>query len=137
MQFDFRNIYSTILTDWLGGSKSTTNTILFDEFDALPLFKTGCSAALSINEFLLDKLEISIHPNPAIDYIDIKFFGNNEHVKITLYNTIGAVVRNITNKKYNLSPQIIKADLQGLPKGNYFLHFQSKGIYKTKKLIKY
>ncbi|MFQ3296371.1 MAG: hypothetical protein ACI9JT_000078 [Polaribacter sp.] len=137
MQFDFRNIYSTILTDWLGGSKSTTNTILFDEFDALPLFKTGCSAALSTNEFLLDKLEISIHPNPAIDYIDIKFFGNNEHVKITLYNTIGAVVRNITNKKYNLSPQIIKADLQGLPKGNYFLHFQSKGIYKTKKLIKY
>jgi uncharacterized protein (DUF1501 family) len=137
MQYDFRNIYSTILTDWLGGSKADVNSALFNEYDALPLFKAGCSAALSTDNFLSDNFEMAVYPNPAIDYVDIKFFGNNENVKITLFNTIGAVVKNITNKKYASIQHIIHVDLQGLHKGNYFVLYQSKGISKTKKMIKY
>lgn len=137
MQYDFRNIYSTLLTDWLGGSKTTANTVLYKEFDALPLFKAGCSAALSVNDVLLDTLEIAVYPNPAIHNVHIKFFGNNENVKITLYNTIGAVVKNITNKKYSSVQHIITIDLQNLPKGNYFVLYQSNGISKTKKILKF
>lgn len=137
MQFDFRNIYSTILTDWLGGSTADVNTILFNQFDTLPLFKTGCSAALSTDAFTLKELEIEVYPNPAINYIDIKFFGSNENIKITLYNTIGAVVKNITHKNYAAIQHIIGVDLQNLPKGNYFIHYQSVGVSKTKKILKY
>ena len=36
MQYDFRSIYSTILTDWLGASKSESTSVLFENFDALP-----------------------------------------------------------------------------------------------------
>jgi hypothetical protein len=137
MQYDFRNIYSTLLTDWLGGSKTTANTVLYKDFDALPLFKAGCSAALSVNDVLLDTLEIAVYPNPAIHNVHIKFFGNNENVKITLYNTIGAVIKNITNKKYSSVQHIITIDLQNLPKGNYFVLYQSNGISKTKKILKF
>lgn len=137
MQYDFRNIYSTLLTDWLGGSKQEANAALFKEFDTLPLFKTGCSAALSTEDVLLDAFDIGVYPNPTFNFINIKFFGNNQNVKITLYNTIGAVVKNITNKKYSSVQHIINVDLQSLPKGNYFVHYQSNGISKTKKILKY
>ena len=137
MQFDFRNIYSTILTDWLGATKQESTSVLFDEFDALPLFKSGCSAALSSDEFLLDKNQIKVYPNPTSDFINIKFFGTNELTKITLYNSIGAVVKVITNRKYSSIQHSIQVDIQSLAKGNYFVHFQTRGNSKTKKLLKY
>ncbi len=137
MQYDFRNIYSTVLTDWLGATKQETTSVLFNEFNALPLFKEGCSAALSTSDFLLKELEIDVFPNPTISSVNINFFGNNETVKISLFNNIGAIVKQITNKKYNSKQHIIKVDVQNLPKGNYFIHYQSKGISKTKKLLKY
>ena len=67
-----------------------TNSVLFNEFDALPLFKTGCFVILFTDSFLLDEIEVVVYPNPTIG---IKFFGNNENVKITFYNTIGVVVK--------------------------------------------
>ncbi|MFK8061038.1 MAG: DUF1501 domain-containing protein [Polaribacter sp.] len=137
MQFDFRNIYSTILTDWLGATKQESTNVLFDNFDALPLFKSGCSAALSTDDFLQQELNINVYPNPAMNFINIQFFGNNENVKISLYNAIGAIVKQITNQKFSTIQHTINVDIQNLPKGNYFVHYQSKGISKTKKLLKY
>jgi uncharacterized protein (DUF1501 family) len=137
MQYDFRNIYSTILTDWLGATKQASTSVLFDQFDALPLFKEGCSAALSADNFLLDSYELKVYPNPVIHKLNIVFVGNNELVKITLYNSIGAVVKEITHKKYSHLQHTIHTDVQNLPKGNYFIHYQSKGVSKTKKLLKY
>lgn len=137
MQFDFRNIYSTILTDWLGATKQESNIILFENFDALPLFKNGCNASLSTDTNLLDFRDINIHPNPASTFFNIRFFGTNEPTKITLYNSIGAVVKEITNKTYSLIQYSIKVDIESLPSGNYFVHYQTRGISKTKKLMKY
>ena len=137
MQYDFRNVYGTILTDWLGATKTESNTVLFDEFDSLPLFKDGCNGTLSTDTFILDELSLDVYPNPTMDFINIRFFGNNENIKITLYNTIGAVLKEVTNEKYSSIQHTLKVDLQRLPKGNYFIHYQSKGISKTKKLLKY
>ena len=137
MQFDFRNIYSSILTDWLGATKQESNTVLFDEFDELPLFKSGCSASLSSDDIFLDKTEINIYPNPTSDFININFFGTNQSTKITMYNAIGAVVKQITYKEYSSTQHSIQFNVKSLPKGNYFIHYQSKGISKTKKLLKY
>jgi hypothetical protein len=137
MQYDFRNIYSSLLTDYLGATKQEATSVLFNDFSALPIFKEGCSAALSTNKFLSKELEINVYPNPTIDNINIEFFGNNEHVKITLYNSIGAVVKQITNQKYSAIQHHLTANMQNLTKGTYFVHYQSKGIYKTRKLLKY
>ncbi len=137
MQYDFRNIYGTILTDWLGATKQKATTVLFDNFDALPLFKTGCSAALSADDFLLQQLNFDVFPNPTVKDVNLKFLGNNETIKITLYNSIGGVVKQITDQKYSNTLHILNVDIQNLPTGNYFIHYQSKGISKTKKLLKY
>jgi uncharacterized protein (DUF1501 family) len=42
MQFDFRNIYGTILSQWLGVSESEVKNIIFQDYQALPIFKPGC-----------------------------------------------------------------------------------------------
>lgn len=137
MQYDFRNVYSTILMDWLGASQTESNTVLFEEFTPLPIFKDGCRGTLSSDDFLLEELSIKVYPNPTVDIVNISFFGNNENVKITLYNTIGAVVKEISNDKYSSIKHTLTVDLRRFPKGNYFVHYQSKGVTKTKKVLKY
>ncbi len=42
MQFDFRNVYGTILSQWLGASETDVRNIIFPEFQSLPMFKQGC-----------------------------------------------------------------------------------------------
>jgi len=137
MQFDFRNIYSTILTDWLGATKTESSTVLFKDFDALPLFKAGCSAALSTDNFSLDdELLLNVYPNPSSDFVTISFIGNNERTKISLFNSIGAVVKEISYERFASEKQAVLVDLRNLSRGTYFVFFNSAGITKTKKLIK-
>ena len=137
MQFDFRSVYSTILTDWLGATKQDANSVLFNDFNSLPLFKNGCSAALSTEGFLIEKSEIGVYPNPTSSYINIQFIGNNENTKITLYNSLGAIVKHIANQNFDSSNHELKIDISYLPKGNYFIHYQTRGISKTKKVLKF
>ena len=137
MQYDFRSVYSTILTDWLGATKEESKTVLFEDFESIPIFKNGCSAALSTENVLLYNSEISLFPNPTSDYINIRFFGNNENTKITLYNSLGAVIKNIANTNFATTEHQLKIDVSNLTKGSYFVHYQTKGISKTKKLLKY
>lgn len=42
MQYDFRNVYGTILSQWLGASENQVKDIIFEDFQALPIFKQGC-----------------------------------------------------------------------------------------------
>jgi hypothetical protein len=137
MEQQHRYLYLVLLTDWLGATKPESAIVLGDEFDSLPIFKEGCSAALSTKNFIQDKLKINVYPNPAIDTINIQFSGNNELVKITLYNTIGAVIKEITNKKYSTTQHTLSIHIKNLPQGNYFVLYQTKGVSKTKKILKY
>jgi uncharacterized protein (DUF1501 family) len=42
MQFDFRNVYGTILSQWLGASETEVKNIISQDFQAMPIFKQGC-----------------------------------------------------------------------------------------------
>lgn len=37
VEFDFRQIYTAILSQWLGGSENTQQNVLFKDFDAVPI----------------------------------------------------------------------------------------------------
>ena len=137
MQYDFRNIYSTMLTDWLGATNTEANTVLFNDFDSLPILKEGCNGTLSDEDVFFEEFNLNVYPNPTINEVNINFKGNNNIIKITLYNSIGAVIKNITNTVYTSQKHTLKVNLNSLPKGNYFIHYQSKNISKTKKILKY
>ena len=42
MEYDFRDVYGTILNQWLGLSTSEVMDVLYPDFQALPLFKESC-----------------------------------------------------------------------------------------------
>ncbi|REA62494.1 hypothetical protein DSL64_09605 [Dyadobacter luteus] len=74
MQIDFRRVYGDILNDWFGNSQSSTNSILFKEFDTISLFSETVESVSS--GFWPDRNIWSTGRPPGVnDYVKI----NNGH----------------------------------------------------------
>ena len=68
MQFDFRQVYTTIMQDWLCMSEAEATDVLGARFQKLPIFKTKpIIEPIENNRFV-------IYPNPIIDnQVNIRF----------------------------------------------------------------
>ena len=70
MQFDFRQIYSTIMQDWLCMTEDQTTDVLGSKFEKLPIFKTKTQKIIESE----DNNVFVIYPNPIKDnQVNIQF----------------------------------------------------------------
>jgi Leucine-rich repeat (LRR) protein len=94
--------------------------------DATATYSSTCSA-LGIEESVFDK--INIYPNPTKGELHIS---NITLEKVTVYDTLGKLVKTITSSSGSTEHSI---DLKGLPKGTYFLYLENDGDHTAKKII--
>lgn len=100
------------------GTKPQHDELTFVDFDAL-----------SVEDNILESLNIKVFPNPVSNYLSIKNSGSNVIDKIDLYNTHGQLIYSSNSQE--------TINLSGLVSGVYFIQLkidESKII--TKKIIK-
>jgi hypothetical protein len=77
------------------------------------------------------KVDVSIYPNPASNFVNIVMENAINNVDFTLYNILGDAVLTV-----NLNAGTNKVELSELPNGVYFYSIMKEGnILETKKLI--
>jgi hypothetical protein len=83
-----------------------------------------------------DRIFVShLYPNPAVDFaqVDYQFSGNNQEVKIAIYNVLGLVVKEVELDRDDRSAKI---SLRELNSGLYMYQLLVDGKpVATKKLI--
>jgi hypothetical protein len=83
-----------------------------------------------------DRIFVShLYPNPAVDFaqVDYQFSGNNQEVKIAIYNVLGQVVKEIDLDK---DDRFVKISLRELNSGLYIYRLLVDGKpVATKKLM--
>ncbi len=92
MQFQFKQIYSTILQDWLCMSETQTADVLGGTYLKLPIFNT---TILSSTNFETDDNNfVSIYPNPVTDSIlNLQFNDTiNDVINIQIFSIQGTQV---------------------------------------------
>lgn len=134
MQYDFRDIYGTILKDWLGLNTTEVNNVLHPNVQTLPLFKTSCIQTLSNPELQKIDFEIKLYPNPASSFINIEFSNWSDVTQVSIFDARGSQIEKIQAENY--SNQSINLNVSNYPSGIYFVHIQNKFGNKTKKFIK-
>lgn len=80
MQYDFRQLYSSVMQDWLCLSSADAESVLGSSFSKLPIF-SGSNSILPINTITLTgqyyngsaKLSWKVHENPKYDYFIVQF----------------------------------------------------------------
>ena len=94
-----------------------------------PILSVQWTNPLSTEEFAYHDFKIS--PNPAKDFIQVKFSETISNIQIDIYNVLG---KQMYSKLYTSNTPI---NISYLNTGLYFLKVSSDGIAKTKKIIKY
>lgn len=131
MQFDFRQIYSSIMQDWLCMSEVETNQVLGATFSKLAIFK---NEALDNVTFTNDSF-FAVYPNPIADNtINITFKENiNTYVNAQLFTIQGTKV---FSKSFKVNGNFLSFTTENaLAKGIYILEIEYNNYKLHTKLI--
>lgn len=103
----------------------------------------GCSSTseatgivTSIEDGNLEAASVSLHPNPAADYVVVQYTGKSSNsTLVSIYNTQGVQVQ---NKMMQFEENKLKAefDLQKLPGGVYMIFIEAEDDVLVKKFVK-
>jgi uncharacterized protein (DUF1501 family) len=117
MQYDFRQIYTSILQQWFGLSKTDAAGVLLKDVSTLPIFKTtGDVKDLANSETVF----VKNYPNPFINSTTIELNTIGGFTQIKVYDAIGNEIQTLVNKSLAAGKHEIVFDTSNLPEGNYY-----------------
>ncbi len=96
-----------------------------------PKIEICYSYAVSVNETVADEIRFNVYPNPARNTVTVEL-GNDqqEDYSIELINTLGEVMKRITNAK-----QLETIEIINYPKGVYVIRVTNDNTNRTKLLL--
>ncbi len=134
MQYDFRSVYGSVLSDWLEVDEDVINDVLEGEFQKIDLF-ADCSTVSTI-ENDSQSIAMRIFPNPTDQKITLEFESKGELIKISMFDTLGHEVKVITNQFRSSGLHTLQIDISEFPLGPYFVRIQTKKAQKTVRIVK-
>ena len=120
MQFDFRQLYSSIMQDWLCMTEAQTTQVLGSNFTKIPIFKNGNLSTASFEEVSF----MAVYPNPITDQIiNINFKESlNGYVNLKLFSMQGTLV---FQKPFNINGNFLTVPFENaIATGIYILEVE-------------
>jgi hypothetical protein len=105
----------------------------FSEGIAADVIALDVRTTFGINNKTQDKDFVTIYPNPAGDFIFLKFNRGEAISNIAIYDITG---QKLMNQGISGTEQFLRIDCANLPSGIYFLSVTTDNGLKTKKFIK-
>ncbi len=137
MQYDFRQVYSTIFEQWLCVPGEDVQNLLFKDFEQLPFVKNSPCGVVNNKEHVYhDSNLIRVFPNPVMDFAQIEFEGTGAMVSIDLYDMSGKKVASPIRANFSTGRHIQGFSVEGLPAGSYYVKYSSGSATQSAKLIK-
>lgn len=135
MQYDFRNVYGSVLVDWFEVDPADVQNLLFPDFSYFPLVNT-CNVSAT-KELPAAELTLLPYPNPFTREVNVAFQSGNEHVKLSVFNGAGQELKVLINKRLQAGEHNLTFDGSWLPSGSYYFHLRlENGRQKTKLIVK-
>lgn len=127
MQFDFRQIYSSLLTQWFNINNDNLDEVLFRQFNQLPIIRTSTS----VSNIFKGNTNLALYPNPTSDFLNIKLpeniaLLNSKPALIRIFSTSGNQVFQNDNIRFGLNNEI-RLDLERIPSGSYIFSLEISG----------
>ncbi|MEI6408119.1 MAG: DUF1501 domain-containing protein [Bacteroidota bacterium] len=143
-QFDYRQVFTTLLQDWLGASNYILEQTMFEGYTKLPLIN---SQALVMPDCYLgttgifdatpEARPLSVFPNPASDRTEVAFKSSQSFdARLTLHSLGGSLVSS-NSMRVQPGMNFYYVDVRQLPPGPYFIRLenQASGHAEVVKLI--
>lgn len=122
MQYDFRQVYASVLQDWFGLSDSDLKIAMGNkDFNTLPIFKNN-KAEIDDYIDLVSRISLKkIYPNPAYGDVKIDYFTESGRVKLILFDARGAQIETIVDEWHSHGDYTAVLNTSHLQSGNYII----------------
>ena len=136
-QYDFRQVYGSILSQWLCVGSNDVNNALLDSYTEIPVMaETACQSTGNRNLQTTAKDWIKVYPNPVNGQATIEFESDGSPVHIELVNLSGQKIEDLFIGRVAPGVHQEKVRTTHLTPGVYFVRLQSRSIVQTKVIHK-
>jgi len=134
MQYDFRDVYGSILMDWFGAKKQDVKAVLHSQFSYLSLIE-GCNTTNTNVIFADTPFKVNHFPNPFSHQLQIEFESNREWIRLSIFDEIGKEVKVLMDEQKRAGTYRVMFNANGLPVGNYYYHLVGENGRRVTKLV--
>lgn len=137
-QYDFRSIYASILKQWFCVKDGDLQTIMLKNFQEIYLATNAACGTTGIEDIIGPAGEQLIinYPNPFVESTNITFYTKGGHTLVQVMDTMGRVLRTLTDKTYTPGTYNVTFDSHGLPTGVYYARFQNGSRQQVRPMLK-
>jgi len=133
MQFDYRQLYATVMQDWLCMTEDEVTQVLGTNYAKLPIFN---NVLLSTVDFDIEQNQsVRVYPNPCVDgNITLRLpTSSYDYVNVSLLSVNGALIH---SGSYKMQGQELQLRYnQFATNAVYILHIDWNGNSFYKKII--
>lgn len=132
-EYDFREVYATLLSDWFELEQAETLAALGGNFTKIPFIK-GEFAVSNENDELPGRFQLhQNYPNPFNPTTTISFvLSKANKVTLQVFSIQGKLVRTLINKNYSSGSHTVTFDASNLASGVYVYRLTAGGNVQTK-----
>jgi uncharacterized protein (DUF1501 family) len=136
-QYDYRQIYTSILLDWLGASTGAIEASKFEDYIDTRLDIINSPFNVPENQGLRELLSIeNIYPNPATDWLMVDYtLPQTGKVVITLMNSKGLRTGRTIETSGIKGKNGIRIPVHSMAPGLYILHLNFNGQAISRKVM--
>lgn len=134
-QFDYRQVFTTLLQDWLGADDQVLTETMFDGYSKIALVDTAAIVnpdcylpmTVSSHDNYLTEKPLTIFPNPASIQAEIGYSNTGAafEARLTLHSLGGAMVSS-TKVLVEQDANVFFLDVSPLPPGTYFVRLENR-----------
>lgn len=136
-QFDYRQVFTTLLQDWLGASEQVLTDTMFDGFAKIPLVDAAAvvnpdcylpSNTVGANDYLY-RLErpLTVFPNPASVQAEIGFVNKDNAFDAHLtVHSLGGTLVSSAQVSAETDVNVYFVEVANLPPGPYFVRLENR-----------
>lgn len=135
MQYDFRDIYGSVLEDWFGVESSKVSALLHANYQHIPVIR-DCKLATSTGNLSLPPVEISAFPNPFHREIRIQFRSQGSRVRLSVFDAMGSELAVLLDQAMGEGQHTVYWNAAHLPAGTYYYRYQEGARLATKMIVK-
>jgi Secretion system C-terminal sorting domain/Protein of unknown function (DUF1501) len=135
MQYDFRSVYASILSNWFCVDNTTLQTVMLKNFQSLPIVKTNsCNSTTPV---LQDKLLIKNYPNPFTGSTTITFKTDGGHTNVMIIDTLGRMITTLVDQEYTGPGEYtVTFNAEKFATGVYYARLQNGATQQVRAMLK-
>lgn len=129
MEFDFRQVYATMLGQWLGAGENEITASLYRPFQQLPIFRRSASD-VPLPSVVGKSLLGECFPNPTTDHLTIPLTDGLSGTAVLRLSDVAG--REVLSYPVRPGERFIRLDVREFPAGEYFFRLVVEGRVRGK-----